>query len=389
MAIGIQIFAWTLVAAVALGVAASFAYRLARQRRSAAALAIGTPNGISLGKFVLIGGIKQWIQIRGEDRDNPALLVVHGGPGMSYMHFTSLFRSWEKHFTLIQWDQRGCGKTLGANGKHASCPIAFDRIADDGIELVELLCRELRKDKVFLLGSSVGSLVAVTMAKRRPDLFHAYVGTDQVVDMARNELQSYEMALDRARAAGNKKAIAALERIGAPPYRDVRAWYVKQRWISETDPATTLSWKTAIPMVLFAPNYSLRDIYHCASGLTFCAKHLLGELMSHDLRRLGTKFDVPFFVIQGEVDTLTLTSLTEEYFAAIEAPSKQLVLLKDAGHLAAFALPERFLKELLALLGVASSCSASRSGQPPGAATRRIFETPPRLPVSNQRNPCA
>jgi pimeloyl-ACP methyl ester carboxylesterase len=207
----------------------------------------------------------------------------------------------------------------------------------------------LQKDKIVLLGSSVGSLVGVSMAKRRPDLFHAYIGTDQVVDMARNELRSYEMALSRARAGGHGKAIAALEKIGAPPYRDVRTWYLKQRLVSETAPGETLPWSAAIPMVLLAPNYSLADIYHCMSGLGFCATQLLDELMAHDIRRLGTQFDLPFFIIQGGVDALTVTELTEEYFATIEAPRKELVLLKDTGHLAAFVHPDKFLTELLGL----------------------------------------
>ena len=106
---------------------------------------ITTPNGIVEQRFVRIGGIDQWIQIRGEDRDNPVLLVLHGGPGWPNAVFTLPLRSWERHFTVVQWDHRGAGKTLGRNGKAGSGEMTFDRRVADAIELIEFLRRYLRR----------------------------------------------------------------------------------------------------------------------------------------------------------------------------------------------------------------------------------------------------
>jgi len=105
------------LAAPAIG---GLAWRKARQRRVAKALEIDTPNGIAEQRFVRVGGIDQWVQLRGEDRDNPLLLVLHGGPGWPNAVFTLPLRSWEQHFTVVQWDHRGAGKTLGASGKAAA-----------------------------------------------------------------------------------------------------------------------------------------------------------------------------------------------------------------------------------------------------------------------------
>ena len=69
--------------------------------------------------------------------------------------------------------------------------------------------------------------------------------------------------------------------------------------------------------------------------------------MAYDARRLGTRFEVPFFLFQGETDVVTVTSLAEEYFREVEAPTKGLALIPDAGHFAAFTQPDRFLAELL------------------------------------------
>ena len=106
-----------IIAAPAVG---GLVWRKARQRRVAKALEITTPNGIVEQRFVKVGGIDQWIQLRGEDRANPVLLVLHGGPGWPNAVFSLPLRPWERYFTVIQWDHRGAGKTLRRTGKAGS-----------------------------------------------------------------------------------------------------------------------------------------------------------------------------------------------------------------------------------------------------------------------------
>ena len=346
-----------MIARILAGVAGAFAvpvvgglvYRKMRQRQVARALTVSTPNGIVEERFVRIGGIEQWIQIRGEDRTNPVLLIVHGGPGWPNATFTLPLRSWEKHFTVVQWDQRGVSKTLGRNSKAGSGDMTFERRISDAIEVTEFLCHHLRKDKVILLAESMGTLVGVPLVKRRPELFYAYVGTDQYVDMPRNEALKYQMTLERVRAAGNAKGVAALEKIGPDPSRwDLRAWNVNMAWAFKTNlPTPSLDRKLLFPLALFSPIYSLRDLYHLFVGFQFSTAQLFEEIMAYDARRLGTRFEVPFFIFQGETDVVTLTALAEEYFAEVETPTKGLALIKDAGHFAAFTQPEQFLTELL------------------------------------------
>ena len=193
------------------------AYRGYRQGANRLAIAIKTPMA-STSRFASIGRIEQWISIRGEDIANPILLILHGGPGnamtgLTYAHFRPL----EAHFTVVQWDQRGAGKTFGRNGKAGSGEMSIARMAQDGIELVELVRADLGKDKVVLVGLSWGSILGTEMARLRPDLFSAYVGSGQVVDMPRGEQISYDALLARLQGRSGTKAIAALEAIGPPP----------------------------------------------------------------------------------------------------------------------------------------------------------------------------
>ena len=324
-------------------------WRRARQRRVAKALEITTPNRIVEQRFVRVGGIDQWIQLRGEDRDNPVLLVLHGGPGWPNAVFTLPLRPWEQHFTVVQWDHRGAGKTLGRTGKTGSGEMSFDCRVADAIELIDFLCQHLGVDKVIVLAESMGTLTGLPLALRRPDLVAALVVTDLYVNMAANEAAKYQLTLERLRAGGNAKGIAALERIGPDPARwDLGAWNTNMAWAFRTNlPTSNLDRRLLFPLALSSPLYSLRELFALFVRFQWSTAQMLEELMAYDAWRLGTRFEVPFFLFQGQTDVITLTTLAEDYFAEVEAPTKGLALIRDAGHFAAFTQPERFLAELL------------------------------------------
>jgi pimeloyl-ACP methyl ester carboxylesterase len=325
-----------------------FAYRGNLQEQRASALVISSPEGINEGSFVRLGGTDQWVQIRGEDRNNPVLLVLHGGPGMTYVPFTPLFKSWEKAFTVVLWERRGVGKTYASNGPEPVGTLTFNRMATDGIELAEYLRQRLHKEKIILLGHSVGSVVGVLMAKQRPDLFYAYVGTDQIADMARNEAVSYDMLVKRVAAEGDIKRQKEVADIGPPPYTDADRWFEKQRLISATDPVMKSFENRLFPMIATAPGYSMKEMMAVGQGLKYSAAALLSEMMSLELRKLAITFKLPVIFILAENDVLDPTALAVEYFGMIEAPKKELAILKGAGHSAVLMMPEEFLKELVA-----------------------------------------
>src|SRR6266516_3014708 len=129
-------------------VGAGLGFRSYRQHLAAEALAIRSPNGVQEGGFVVIGGIRQWVQIRGEDRNNPVLLFVHGGPGGSTLPISSGWQSWEKYFTVVQWDQRGAGRTYGATGDVTAPTMTLERMTQDGVEVAEYLLIHLHKDRI-------------------------------------------------------------------------------------------------------------------------------------------------------------------------------------------------------------------------------------------------
>src|SRR5258706_6238695 len=132
--------------------------------------------------FVSIGGIDQWIAIQGSDTRNPAILYLHGGPGEAQSPFLKDFEPWLKDFTVVNWDQRGAGKTYEKNGT-TTPDFKLDRLVEDAVLVSEYALRKLGKKKLILVGQSAGSMLGLLVVKRRPDLFYAYVGTAQMVSV--------------------------------------------------------------------------------------------------------------------------------------------------------------------------------------------------------------
>jgi len=319
------------------------------RRRNAKDYAITAPNGIDEARYVAIGGIEQWITIRGEDRGNPVLLFLHGGPGDATNPWGYAgFRSWLRYFTVVQWDQRGAGRTLGRNGQSLGPTITIDRMTRDGIELAELLRRTLNQTRIILVGHSWGSILGVRMVKSRPDLFSAYVGTGQVAaDPTRNYAVAYEDVLTAARRRGNQRAVTELEQVGPPPWQDGRGYAVQRRWANLFEGADTFLAST-LGLALAAPGYTARDVNDWLSGQSLSAERLVPQTKAVDSAALGGEFAVPVFVIQGAEDFTTPTSLARSFVASIHAPRKELVTIEGGGHFAVFMKSDAFLNELVA-----------------------------------------
>ncbi|CAN5690921.1 alpha/beta hydrolase [soil metagenome] len=320
--------------------------RAALQWRVSANLAITSPEGIQDSSFVPIGGHPQWVQVRGEHRTNPVILVVHGGPGFAMSPLTPVFRAWETDFTVVQWDQRDAGLTYSRNGAQ---PISLGQVAGDGVEVAEYLRRKLPDAPIILLGHSWGSAVGLEMIRRRPDLFAAFVGAGQMSSKTEQEEISYRLVLDRLRAAGNQKGVAELSRTGPPPYKDLAGLLVERKWLSVVDtPQERSLFRRMAPLVLTAPGMSLTDVRAYLAAPKVAQSASFDEISTFEARKLGVRFETPIFVFAGDQDLYTPVGPTERYLAEIDAPMKSLVILRGGGHDALLTMPDRFLAELRA-----------------------------------------
>jgi pimeloyl-ACP methyl ester carboxylesterase len=328
------------------------AYRAYRQMEIGETLKIRTSHGIDEAMFVKIGGIDQWVQIRGENTNNPVLLVLHGGPGSSLMAYTPLFREWERHFTVVQWDQRGDGKTYGKNDLPSSQAMTIERMTKDGLELSDYLKNRLHKEKIILLGHSWGSVLGVGMAKAKPQWFSAFVGTGFIVSEGPDWRAAFPMLIQKARATNNQAAVTELISIGPPPYRDRRALKIhdQRKHRLDTEAEKNL-FGLVLQTVIEAPNYSLIDIYNFFASARYSDRITYDELYAYDVRQRGRTFEIPVIIIEGAADLVTPASFIKKYFDWIQAPAKSFVMIEGGGHNVMLTMPHVFLQSLLQQVG--------------------------------------
>lgn len=329
-----------LVAALVLHVTAQGA-QPAAQPLEKGPIACGTGvRKVDRQGYVRFGGIEQWVTVRGEDCANPVILWVHGGPGNPSTPFiNSPYRAWEKKFTVVQWDQRGAGRTYARNPIDPETTeqlLTIEGLAKDGTEVAQWATRYLKKKKLILVGGSWGSALSVHMAQARPDLFVAYVGTGQLVNRKENDAWSYRKTLALARAAGDTKTVALLEGLGVPPWTNPRAPGTLRRatrvYEAKTSVPAPESW--FVHGGEYATKQAQADYRNGEdfSWLQFVGIKGNGMQATLDVTKLGTDFQMPVFLLQGSEDLVTVPEVAKRYFDSIKAPQKEYFLVPAAGH---------------------------------------------------------
>jgi len=315
--------------------------------RNAKQFAIDPAKGVDEANYVAIGGIEQWVTIRGQDRNNPVLLFLHGGPGDVTNPWTfALFAPWEKHFTVVQWDQRGAGRTLRKTGPTVAPTMTLDRMTQDGIELAEYLRKHLGKEMIIVVAHSFGSILGLRMVRARPDFFYAYVGTGEVADSTKNYSVAYDALLKKAQAIGNQQALEELRHVGPPPYSSGEGYQVQRRWANNFEGADQFLPGT-LGLTLVAPGNSVQDINDSIDGQILSGNRLVPQTVPLTQTELGVDFAVPIFFFQGAEDFTTPTTLAQQYLASVQAPHKEFVSIEGCGHFAVFMCSNEFLKELV------------------------------------------
>lgn len=315
---------------------------------------IVTPNGIEQLEKVRIGGIDQWVSIRGRDKRNPVLLFIHGGPGYVSMPMSWWFsRDWEEYFTVVQWDQRGAGKTYLLNDPAKIAPtLTLERTVDDAEEMADWTRKELGKKKIFVLGHSWGSYLGLQLAKRHPEWLYAYIGVGQLTDGPESERRGWAFAIDAARHAGNSEAVHQLEAIVPyfPPAHpsSLKDIYTQRRWLdlyggvmAHRDGNSAES-----GLARLSPDYTDEEISHIWEGNDFSEQYLLAQVLSLNFADIR-KLDCSLIIFAGRYDINVNSQVAAKWFAKVNAPSKRLVWFENSAHLPMTEEPGKFLISLV------------------------------------------
>ncbi len=308
------------------------------------------PTRIEDARFVSLGGIDQWITIRGDDAHRPILLLLHGGPGDVQSPYASVYAPYERHFVLVQWDQRGAGKTFAKYGEHTP-ELTLERVANDGIELAEYLHRRFPANRIFLLGHSWGSVIGTVMVRARPELFAAYVGTGQVASWAESAEAQFEFLKSRARETGNAPLVAQLDSIGRLDPTNATQYFAATRSLRNFLPDSDKAWLSRILRLLKDSSGMTNDeLTALDGGMRFSGRTLLPTQLRERLSSDALRFELPYFVIQGQDDWFVPTAPARAYFDRVVAPRKRMVVLQGAGHFALVTHANAFIAALESML---------------------------------------
>jgi proline iminopeptidase len=298
------------------------------------------PGSIAELTSVPIGGHEQALMIRGRSSENPVLLYLAGGPGGTDIGAMRLDTGLEQHFVVATWDQRGVGKSYAALDPTAT--LTLERIVADTIEVTNYLRQRFDEEKIYLVGNSWGATLGVLAVQQRPDLFHAYVGTGQMVSQRATDILFYEQTLAWAEETGNRDLASTLRQNGPPPYEDVRKYELTVMYEHDWNAFPEFDPRTEMPSILFVPEYSLMEKFNGFRSFLDTAPVVYPQLQGIDFRHDVPRLGVPLTVVMGEHEARGRAVLAHEWFDRLDAPSKELVVFEGAGHRPNFDRPTDF-----------------------------------------------
>jgi pimeloyl-ACP methyl ester carboxylesterase len=303
--------------------------------------AIHQPNSVASLERIRIGGVDQYILIRGNDSSLPVLLFLHGGPGMPAMYLAHAFqRDLEKEFVVVHWDRRGAGKSYRAD---IGDTLTTEQLVADTVELTNVLRARFHHDKIYLVGHSWGSYLGMLVIAQHPELYHAYVGIGQLARSSPIAGIQDEYIRQSATRMGDQNAVKELEKKGA----SVRETLLF-KFGGEIHNA-----KSFMPLLLTglaAPEYSLRDARNIPKGVSLYSRYFVDNSISGDLMDVITQVKIPVYFFTGRYDYCDPFKLTEEYFYQIDAPEKHIVWFEDSAHFPFYEEPTAFALQMRSVL---------------------------------------
>jgi pimeloyl-ACP methyl ester carboxylesterase len=314
---------------------------------TAATPKIAKDNSIAELRKVELNGRKEWISIRGENRSKPVLLFLAGGPGGSQLAATRYeLAKLEKDFIVVNWEQPGSGKSYSAIPRKNLTPEIY---VEDGTALVRSLLKEFKQEKLYLLGESWGSALGIFMVKEQPELYHAFIGTGQMVAFEETEKIDYALAMKLAKENGDQKVVDTLRKNGEPPYYGNSVTtksatylnYLSQKMVGNPE-IQNGGFQTMRDLA--AKEYGILDKVNYLRGILQTFNHVYPQLYNVDLRKEYSTLDVPVYFLLGKHDINAPLSLTEDYYQKLDAPNKEIIWFEHSGHNPWINEPERFVE---------------------------------------------
>jgi pimeloyl-ACP methyl ester carboxylesterase len=309
-------------------------------------------HGVNESSYIELNGQKQFVTIKGENRNNPVIIYLHGGPGGADSYMNYCFTDYlTDEYTVVSWDQRGCGRTYYKNAKvdPLNKTVTFRQSLEDLDALVKYVCDKLNQDNVIIMGHSYGTVLGSVYANSHGDLVKAYIGVGQFISIEDGDLYSYEDALKKAKESN----------MDTKDLEKAYGNYCKEPGImslialrQETDKYHPVTKKAdQFGRALFSPSAGILDLKWFMKQMTDTEKYVL---LNHELFEYTLAFNaydrpdysMPVCFISGEQDFVCPLDSVSKYYEAVNSPLKKMYVIKDCGHDVHYAEPREFCKDI-------------------------------------------
>lgn len=284
---------------------------------------------IDTTEAVQIGGIKQIISIKGNDREKPVLLILHGGPGKSLISFSEGFTDQLKNeFVVVNWDQRETGATFSLN--RTKDKLTPDLLKKDALEVVHYLQKKFHQKKIFLLSHSWGSVMGFDIAARHPELLYAYIPVSPVIDAHKSAFLFVKDLKKWALETKNNTATQELDKIKLP-FKDKNDFFLAQKWLFIHNG------------VKGADTEDFKNNYYQWMETWF---PVWKENAETNLFDSISEIKCPVYFLIGSGDNQSYYTIAEDYYKFLKAKNKKMFWFKESGHTIFNTEPEK-LQEII------------------------------------------
>ena len=289
--------------------------------------------------YVDIDGCNIGMVILSENDDNPVLLVCGGGPGipeylLEYMYPSVL----PQFFTVCYFDYRGTGlsfdKSIRAND------ITTERYLDDVQAITDYLCDRFAQEKVYIMGHSFGSYIALNTVKNHPEKYEAYLAMSQCTNQIESEYIGYDYMRAQYEQMNNIKMVNKFDNC---PIRQSDEMYdkyfsssLRDKAMHELGVGTTRDMDSVITGIflpsLRCKSYTWKERIDLWRGKVLSKDFKGVKSTSFNAWEEVTSIQVPIYFFAGKYDYTCNFELQKEYYEYIIAPAKEFYVFDSSAH---------------------------------------------------------
>lgn len=297
-------------------------------------------NSISVLEEVEINGTGHELMIRGQDKNNPVVIFLHGGPAVSEIPYVTKYQDiLEKHFTVVRYDQRAGGKSYHFGEDYSS--LSTDLLVKDVLALTDYISARFHQEKVILAGHSFGTYIGIQAAQQAPEKYKAYIGIGQMSNVTESEKDALQFTLDQAKLSGDTTDVEFLQ--GLTEKVQSGEQLTPRNYVSKYGgTARLIDVNADMDRGLFGPEYNLLDRIRFYRSVSNAQEVLIGQASKKPLPTFVTKLEVPVYFIMGQYDYMTSAKAAKTYFDQIDAPKKEFITYDQSAHYPQFEEKEKF-----------------------------------------------